>query len=297
MKLNIEIKKVTKSLCAVFLAWGVMFSPFAKPIFATETDEDERIDELIEEETTTIVETTTVETTTLAETTTTAATILEETLIDDFTVELLADDLQSSSDQNDKYAISIEFGALHFYYDWGTWDTQQHEYKSDPSSSGPAVGTTSGKPGWYGFDGQNNLIKISNTSPHDNGVKVTIQFTMDEDARYTNDAGQVGWVDLKESEIKMALYQGGSAAVNGDETKTVFAFGEQHTSGTWDQYGYTIFLEKGETETMYISFDGEPIYQNSGAKYNGNNAELPHAFGFLVITVGVEDSVNFSDDN
>ena len=292
MKLNIEIKKVTKSLCAVFLAWGVMFSPFAKPIFATETDEDERIDELIEEETTTIVETTTVETTTLAETTTavetTAATILEETLIDDFTVELLADDLQSSSDQNDKYAISIEFGALHFYYDWGTWDTNSHEYKADPSSSDPAVGTTSGKPGWYGFNGQNNQIKITNTSLND-AVQVTIKFTMDRDSVY-DQANQVEWVDLKNSEIQMSLYQG--TLVNGDTTKPVFAFGEQHTSGAWVEEGYEIVLEKGVTETMFVSFEGEPLYEENSKKYNGNNAEIPHAFGFLLVTVAVVEPVD-----
>ena len=198
MKLNMKSRKVTKSLCAVFLALGVMFSPFVKPIFATETIEDELIDEWIDEpieEETTTAETTTAETTTV-ETITVETTTAETTTVETTTTE------DSSEGIVYKYNVTIEFGALHFYYDWGEWNTNTHSYQADPSSTNPAADTVAGTPGWYGFDGQNNLLTIKNHSEGE--VLVNVTFDMNKDGKYDNSSGE--FRELNHN-IIMSLYE------------------------------------------------------------------------------------------
>ena len=235
MKLNMKSRKVTKSLCAVFLALGVMFSPFVKPIFATETIEDELIDEWIdepiEEETTTVetttaetttAETTTVETTT-AETTTAETTTAETTTVETTTTEdseLILEEGDSSEGIVYKYNVTIEFGALHFYYDWGEWNTNTHSYQADPSSTNPAADTVAGTPGWYGFDGQNNLLTIKNHS--DGEVLVNVTFDMNKDGKYDNSSGE--FRELNHN-IIMSLYESVENTIFGTKYD-----GEVHTN-------------------------------------------------------------------
>lgn len=59
-----------------------------------------------------------------------------------------------------KYAVTIEFGSMTFYYDYGKWDVNEMRYKTDDASQNPANGTESGYPGWYGFDGTANRISV-----------------------------------------------------------------------------------------------------------------------------------------
>lgn len=66
-----------------------------------------------------------------------------------------------------RYTIDLEWGSLSFIYDRGTWDTNKLEYRSQESSLFPANGTTEGKPGWYGFNGEANKITIYNSSESD----------------------------------------------------------------------------------------------------------------------------------
>ena len=59
-----------------------------------------------------------------------------------------------------KYAVTIEFGSMTFFYDYGKWDVNEMRYKTDDASKNPANGTESGHPGWYGFDGTANRISV-----------------------------------------------------------------------------------------------------------------------------------------
>ena len=59
-----------------------------------------------------------------------------------------------------KYAVTIEFGSMTFFYDYGKWDVNEMRYKTDDASQNPANGTESGYPGWYGFDGTANRISV-----------------------------------------------------------------------------------------------------------------------------------------
>ena len=59
-----------------------------------------------------------------------------------------------------KYAVTIEFGSMTFFYDYGKWDVNEMRYKTDDASKNPANGTESGYPGWYGFDGTANRISV-----------------------------------------------------------------------------------------------------------------------------------------
>lgn len=60
-----------------------------------------------------------------------------------------------------QYAVTIEFGAMSFYYDYGTWDVGEMRYVADVSSAYPAADTENGFPGWYGFDGITNKISVT----------------------------------------------------------------------------------------------------------------------------------------
>ena len=59
-----------------------------------------------------------------------------------------------------KYAVTIEFGSMTFFYDYGKWNVNEMRYKTDDASQNPANGTESGYPGWYGFDGTANRISV-----------------------------------------------------------------------------------------------------------------------------------------
>lgn len=63
------------------------------------------------------------------------------------------------------YSVEITFGSLSFVYDWGTWSTSHLRYEADGSSTHPASGTEQGFPGWYGFDGNANMVSVKYTKP------------------------------------------------------------------------------------------------------------------------------------
>lgn len=133
--------KIARSLCAVFLVFGVLFFSFTK---ASATGE---------------------ETTERTETVDTS----NQTMYD------------PDSKHPYKYYIEIEFGAMQFYYDYGEWNPSTHRYEADTTSIDPAAGKTAGDPGWYGFDGTNNKITIKATSGVNNtALKVNVSFSMED---------------------------------------------------------------------------------------------------------------------
>lgn len=79
------------------------------------------------------------------------------------------------------YSVEITFGSLSFVYDWGTWSTSHLRYEADGSSTHPASGTEQGFPGWYGFDGNANMVSVkylrseTDTTKYDN-LSVTLEY-------------------------------------------------------------------------------------------------------------------------
>lgn len=89
------------------------------------------------------------------------------------------------------YAVEIEFGSFGFYYDHGTWNEDTFRYDASVTSRNPAAGTVEGMPGWYGFDGVANQIKVTNMTPATAGagtatemVKFTIRYSDEPDGYY-----------------------------------------------------------------------------------------------------------------
>ena len=76
----------------------------------------------------------------------------------------------------DVYALTIEFGNLSFYYDYGVWDVNDMRYEASATSTYPAAGTVAGYPGWYGFDKIANKITIKNESQPGNDVTVALEY-------------------------------------------------------------------------------------------------------------------------
>ena len=84
-----------------------------------------------------------------------------------------------------KYAVTIEFGSMTFFYDYGKWDVNEMRYKTDDASKNPANGTESGYPGWYGFDGTANRISVkysneneTDTPAQNRKLAVTLDYRM-----------------------------------------------------------------------------------------------------------------------
>ena len=61
---------------------------------------------------------------------------------------------------SDRYSLTVEFGSLSFYYDHGVWDPNLMNYVATTTDETAAKGTVNGYPGWYGFDGTANKIKV-----------------------------------------------------------------------------------------------------------------------------------------
>lgn len=273
---TIEYQKIIKSLCAVFLSCSMISSFFAKPILAAETTaSDITTTESVAEEST-IVETT-VETTmeipvetTTAEEITTEITTEESTTVETIVetiVETMSEGIptEETATGQYKYNITIEFGALQFYYDWGEWSPSEHQYRADVSSSNPAADTTDGLPGWYGFDGTNNCIKVINNS--EGAVVVKLSFDMAEDEQYS-DAND-GMYDELQKNITMSVYK--NYANN--------TFSGKVPESEPNQYKFNLIAN--ETEEWYLSFSGEPLLPND-VKFQ---SLTPKAIGFLTIKV------------
>lgn len=92
-----------------------------------------------------------------------------------------ADGETTATETGYTYSVEITFGSLSFVYDWGTWSTSHLRYEADNSSTNPASGTEKGFPGWYGFDGTANMVRVkylrseTDTTKYDN-LSVTLEY-------------------------------------------------------------------------------------------------------------------------
>ena len=89
------------------------------------------------------------------------------------------------------YAVEIEFGSLGFYYDHGTWNEDTFRYDASSTSTHPAADTEAGSPGWYGFDGVANRIRVTNLTPETadadtvtEGIKIELRYSDRSDGYY-----------------------------------------------------------------------------------------------------------------
>ena len=169
----------------------------------------------------------------------------------------------AADEENNVYAMDIEFGSLSFYYDYGNWNVNTMRYEADANSTGPAAGTTSGFPGWYGFDKTSNKIVLTNSSVGDRKITVSLDYR--------------GLTD-KEAAAAQAGYAvtGVSMSVTGDAW--THASGNRYTAviqATRDAGGYPVPVE------AYIHLSGEPKLEN-GSPYESQTLQ---PIGMLIIKI------------
>ena len=148
--------------------------------------------------------------------------------------------------EDDKYSLTVEFGSLSFYYDHGVWDPNLMNYVATSNDTSAAAGTTAGYPGWYGFDGTANKIKVTNTSYNDD---MTINLSLSYSALngVTN--------------VAMKVTEGGG------------------WSGS--ENNYTASLSQGQEANALIQLSGTPMYD--GKRYISENTMNP--IGMIILKI------------
>lgn len=161
-----------------------------------------------------------------------------------------------------QYAVTIEFGAMTFCYDYGKWNVNEMRYKAGEASRDPANGTDEGYPGWYGFDGIANRIsvKYSNENEEDGATQNRrLSVTMDYLPLSETAAGAVDGITVE-------FYSDAALTILQERSFTV-----PHTA-----------LENTEEKTvLYVSLRGEP--SADGGKYLSERF-IP--VGLLTIRIG-----------
>lgn len=138
-----------------------------------------------------------------------------------------------------QYAITIEFGPMTLYYDYGSWNADEMRYVSDAASAHPSADTVEGYPGWYGFDGTANKIsvKYTNENPDDQQkqLRQSLPVTIDYRPLTATEGTVVDGVSMK-------LY--GESGLQTEVSKT---FRVPHTP-----------LDTEEKTSVYVSLGGMP---------------------------------------
>lgn len=169
-----------------------------------------------------------------------------------------------------KYNVTVEFGALHFYYDWGEWSPTKHDYVASSTSTMPANGVTAGKPGWYGFDGKNNCVKIINHSA--DSIYVNISYTTPSEAKLPLDDGAVTMKIFKEAGLTTPL----ESVVGFNKIDNHYVFSCAPTAAWTDPS----LPEPGKC--YYISLHGAPTA--GGVPYTETNSVI----GYLSVSVATD---------
>lgn len=261
-----------RSLCAIISATALTLPLLFCPFVASASDNNPENDtNTILVNTINVTETQTSPGSTGSTTTTTepADTTAANTVTSVTTAETTPMDTTTpvASDATYKYAITVEFGALTFYYDYGTWNTTQMRYVSGEASSSPAAGTNNGFPGWYGFDGTVNKISIKYTNNNENDISANqgIQVSFSYRALTNDESGTVI------SGVSMQLYGDKALTQSISETVTV-----PHTA-----------LDSDEKTVVYVSLVGIPQFADSGENYHSTSFS---PVGLLTMQIG-----DFSD--
>lgn len=186
---------------------------------------------------------------------------------------LRADETTGDPGDDDKpyiYAVEIEFGSFGFYYDWGTWNVGTFSYETDPTSRSPAADTVSGKPGWYGFDGITNKIKVTNLtlSSAEQRIKILIE--------YSGVSDEYNAFPLLPGSVKMYCYDSPSF----DTCLNVF----DRTAFIPDVCEFYMG-NSGDSREIYLSFSGEPKTAD-GQPYMSGTAQK---IGYITLGVALAD--------
>lgn len=157
------------------------------------------------------------------------------------------------------HAVTITFGSFNFYYDYGVWNVNEFDYVASADSTYPANGTTTGQPGWYGFDGHSNLITVEYKcdGAANSYIDVTLSFTHLPDY----------------SGVTMELYEKNGEV---DDANKICQYGEKLAGTT-----FTVQQGVGNASAHYISFSGVP--QKSGNDLISGETQ---PFGQIKITIG-----------
>lgn len=169
-----------------------------------------------------------------------------------------ADGETTATETGYTYSVEITFGSLSFVYDWGTWSTSHLRYEADGSSTHPASGTEQGFPGWYGFDGNANMVSVkylrseTDTTKYDN-LSVTLEY-----APLTGTSAVSG--------VKMELF-----------TASDFSSGSK-VAGT---NNFALTVQNNKATDYWISLKGVPM---SGS--NSFDSDTLTAIGTLTFRLG-----------
>lgn len=145
--------------------------------------------------------------------------------------------VSAADDDADVYALDIEFGSLSFTYDYGIWDVNDMRYEAAGTSTNPAEGTVAGYPGWYGFDGKANKIKITNNSTFgDHSITVSLTYREFNDSEVSSGLTKV-------TGVQMALDGAGWTYV-----------ADNNFSAT---------IEAGHSQECLVQLSGEPVVNTS----------------------------------
>lgn len=169
------------------------------------------------------------------------------------------------------YAVEIEFGSFGFYYDYGTWNEDSFSYEASLSSSNPAAGTDKNEPGWYGFDGITNRIKIVNLTPDTTegesiaAVKISLQYS-----------------DVSDYSSSFPLAQGCVSMYCYEEPELVSCLNE-NTPNICEFIVPNIPVGgSASSRFVYLSFSGEPRTKDGGLFISSSAQRIGY------ITLGVE---------
>ena len=160
----------------------------------------------------------------------------------------------SAADDADVYALDIEFGSLTFTYDYGVWDVNDMRYEAASTSKNPAEGTVAGYPGWYGFDGTSNKIKITNNSTFgDHSITVSLTYREFNDSEVSSGLSKVTGVQM-----------------------TLNGTGWNYVSAN----NFTTTVEAGHSQECLIQLSGEPAVDTG--KYS---SEFMQPVGMLTLRI------------
>ena len=125
------------------------------------------------------------------------------------------------------------------------WNTNKLEYCSDESSLFPANGTTKGKPGWYGFNGEANKITIYNASETDN---ITANVSVSKEIKDT-EGNEIDTQPIYVNNLDYSIYK--------DNKWNCF---EGYEEG--NNFAITKVIPAKENLSYYISISGKLDTQN-----------------------------------
>lgn len=172
---------------------------------------------------------------------------------------------QATGDDRYRYAITIEFGPMTFYYDYGSWNTDEMRYVSDAASTHPSADTVEGYPGWYGFDGTANKISVKYTNENPDDKQSQLRQTVPVTVDYRSLTAAEGTVV---DGVNMTLY--GDAGL---KTVVPQTFRVPHTS-----------LDTDDKTSIYVSLKGMPTVD--GKRFSSGTF-MP--IGMLTIRIGFDD--------